>query len=223
MQLHTPAWDTYFWQQISHMWQLTETVGRNFIWDLSWSSPPSTLHSFALQNCLIKTYKCHITSQIIIVGSVYQISYGNPAYVLHKCSANMRPHFRANLEFSLLLWISWTYGYPNGSSHGDSVRRWMKSCISANEPPATRLTHWGRVTRICVGKITIIASVNGLSPERRQAIIWTNAGLLSIGTLRTYFSEILIKIQQFSLKKMHLKMSSAKRRLCCLGLNVLID
>ena len=82
-------------------------------------------------------------------------------------------------------------------------------------------THWGRVTHICVGKITIIASDNGLSPERRQAIIWTNAGLLSIGTLRTYFSEILIKIQQFSLKKMHLKMSSAKRRLCCLGLNVL--
>ena len=77
------------------------------------------------------------------------------------------------------------------------------------------------MTHICVGKITIIASDNGLSPERRQAIIWTNAGLLSIGTLRTYFSEILIKIQQFSLKKMHLKMTSAKRRLCCRGLNVL--
>ena len=56
---------------------------------------------------------------------------------------------------------------------------------------------------------------------RRQAIIWTNAGLLSIGPLRTNFSEILIKIQQYSLKKMHLKMSSAKQRLCCLGPNVL--
>ena len=34
---------------------------------------------------------------------------------------------------------------------------------------------------ICVGKLTIIDSDNGLSPGRRQAIISTNAGLLSIG------------------------------------------
>ena len=33
------------------------------------------------------------------------------------------------------------------------------------------LTHWGRVTHICVGKQTIIGSDNGLSPGRRQAII----------------------------------------------------
>ena len=83
------------------------------------------------------------------------------------------------------------------------------------------LTHWGWVTHICVSKITIIGSDNGLSPDRCQAIIWTNAGLLSIGPLRTYFNENLIKIQQFSLTKMHVKMSSAKWRPSCLGLNVL--
>ena len=33
------------------------------------------------------------------------------------------------------------------------------------------LTHWGRVTHICVGNQTIIGSDNGLSPGRRQAII----------------------------------------------------
>ena len=33
------------------------------------------------------------------------------------------------------------------------------------------LTHWGRVTHICVSKLTIIGSDNGLSPDRRQAII----------------------------------------------------
>ena len=77
------------------------------------------------------------------------------------------------------------------------------------------------MTHICVSKLTIIASHNGLPPGRCQAIIWTNAGLLSVGTLRTYYSEILIKIQQFSLKKMHLKMLSAKRRLCYHGPNVL--
>ena len=45
------------------------------------------------------------------------------------------------------------------------------------------LTDWGRVTHICVGKTTIIGSDNGLAPTRRQAIIWTNAGILLIGTL----------------------------------------
>ena len=52
------------------------------------------------------------------------------------------------------------------------------------------LTHWGRVTHICVSKLTIIGSDNGLSPGRRQAIIWTNAGILLIGPLGTNFSEI---------------------------------
>ena len=56
------------------------------------------------------------------------------------------------------------------------------------------LTHWCRVTYICVGKLTIIGSDNGLSPGRRQAIFWTNAGILLIGPLGTNFSEILIGI-----------------------------
>ena len=81
------------------------------------------------------------------------------------------------------------------------------------------LTHW--VTHICVGEQTIIGSDNGLSPVRRQAIIWTNDGILLIGPLGTNFSEILIGIQIFSVKKMPLKMSSAKWRSFCLGLNVL--
>ena len=85
------------------------------------------------------------------------------------------------------------------------------------------LTHWGRVTHICVGKLTIIGSDNGLSPGRRQAIIWTNAGILLIGTLGTNFSEILIEIRIFSFKKMGLKVSSAKWRLFCLGLNLLMN
>ena len=63
------------------------------------------------------------------------------------------------------------------------------------------LTHWGRVTHICVGKLTIIGSDNGLSPGRRQAIIWTNAGILLIGHLGTNFSVKLIEIETFSLKK----------------------
>ena len=79
---------------------------------------------------------------------------------------------------------------------------------------------WGRVTHICVSKLTIIGSDNGLSPGRRQAIIWTNTEILLIGPLGTKFSEILTEIHTFSFKKMHLKMSSGKWRPFCLGLNV---
>ena len=96
---------------------------------------------------------------------------------------------------------------------------WMSKCVlklNGSQP----LTHWGRVTHICVGKLTILGSDNGLSPGRRQAIIWTNAGMLLIEPSWTNFSEILFRIQTFSFKKMRLKMS-AKWRPFCHGLNVL--
>ena len=83
------------------------------------------------------------------------------------------------------------------------------------------LTHWSRVVYKYVSIATIIGLDNGLSYGWRQAIMWTNAGILLNGTLRTNLSEISIKIYAFSFKKMHLKMSSAKWRPLCLGLNVL--
>ena len=85
------------------------------------------------------------------------------------------------------------------------------------------LTHWRRVRHICVNKLTIIGSDNGLSPGRRQAIIWTNAGILLIRNLGTNFSEIIGEIHSFSFSKLHLKMSSAKWHLFGLGLNELND
>ena len=69
--------------------------------------------------------------------------------------------------------------------------------------------------------LTIIDSDNGLSPGRRQAIIWTNAGILLIGPLETNFSEIPIAILTVSFRKMCLKVSSGKWQPFCLGLNVL--
>ena len=63
------------------------------------------------------------------------------------------------------------------------------------------LTHWGRVTHKCVSKLTSIGSDNGLSPGRRQAIIWTNAGILLIGPFGTNINETLIEIHSFSFKK----------------------
>ena len=70
------------------------------------------------------------------------------------------------------------------------------------------LTHWGRVTHIGLIKLIIIGS--------------DNAGILLIGPLGTNLSGILIKIQTFSFKKKRLKVSSAKWRPFCLGLNVLM-
>ena len=76
-------------------------------------------------------------------------------------------------------------------------------------------THWGRVTHICVSKLTIIGLDNGFVPGQRQVIIWTNAGILLIGILGTNFNEILGEIHTFSFKKMHLKMSSGKCQPFC--------
>ena len=47
---------------------------------------------------------------------------------------------------------------------------------------------------MCITGLTIIGSDNGLSPDRRQAIIWTNVEVLLIGLLETNFSEILVAI-----------------------------
>ena len=102
-----------------------------------------------------------------------------------------------------------------------SSGRWRPYCLGLNVLTGW-LTHWGRVTHICIGKITRIGSDNGLSPGRRQAIIWTNAGILLIRTLGTKFSKILSATHTFSFKKIHLKMSSGKWRPFCLGLNVLM-
>ena len=79
----------------------------------------------------------------------------------------------------------------------------------------TPLTHWGRVTHICVSELPIIGSDNGLSPGRRQAIIWTNAGILLIGPLGTNFNDILIEIH-----KIHSRKSIWK---CCLEMAAVLS
>ena len=75
------------------------------------------------------------------------------------------------------------------------------------------------MTHVCVNKLAIIDSVNGLVPGRRQTIICTNA--VVNWTLETNFSAILIEIDIFSFQKIHLKISSGKWPPFCLGINVL--
>ena len=92
-------------------------------------------------------------------------------------------------------------------------RQWNFDCFVAN---ARGAFHKNAVPSICVAlnnaSVTwaSIGSGNGLSPVRRQAIAWTNAGLLSISLLGTNFSEIRLGILSFSFKETHLKLSSAK-------------
>ena len=116
------------------------------------------------------------------------------------------PNWHGILSYVLILWVSLTY---------------INHVISPKWKTTPLLTHWSRVTHICVSKLTIIDSDNGLSPSRRQAIIWTNAGILLIGPQETNLSEILIEIYTFSFKKIHLKLSSGKWRTFCLVPNVL--
>ena len=120
-------------------------------------------------------------------------------------------------------WFKW-FEFPCGMHYKEYSVSWQVSWnIYVILQPLNELclTHWSRETHICVCEHANIGSDNGLSPHRRQAIIWTNAGILSIGPLGTNFNEISIGIQTSSFKKMHFKMSSAKWRPFCLGLNVL--
>ena len=79
-------------------------------------------------------------------------------------------------------------------------------CLLTHLPPVPAYMSVNRVS---------IGLYNGLSPIRCQAIILTNSGLLSIAALGTISSEILIKIQNFSFKKINWKMLSAKWKTFC--------
>ena len=89
-------------------------------------------------------------------------------------------------------------------NHVLAFHQWWWDC-DVVQFKTMQLTHWGRVSHICVSKQAIIGSDNGSSPGRRQAIVWTNAGILLIWTLETNFGEMLIKIHTFSFTKMHLR------------------
>ena len=89
---------------------------------------------------------------------------------------------------------------------GGVIRCWSVSCLtmswcwSTRPSSSTMLSHWGRDTHICVSKLTIIVSDNGLSPGRRQAINWNN-DILLIRPSATKFNEILIEIHTFFIQE----------------------
>ena len=119
----------------------------------------------------------------------------------------------------------WRHNELDGVSD-HQPRYCLLTCLSRHRLKKTSKL---RVTGLCEGKmfpfddvimnLTIIGEDNGLSPGRRQAIIWTNTAILLIGPWGRNCNEILIGIHTFSFKKIHLEMSSVKWRPFCLGLN----
>ena len=73
---------------------------------------------------------------------------------------------------------------------------------------------------IRVGKLGIIGSDKGLSPGRRQVIIWTKEGIFLIRPLGTNFSDIFIAIHTFHSQNAFENVAW-ERRPFCPGLNVL--
>ena len=90
-----------------------------------------------------------------------------------------------------------------------SLHFWMSS-----------LTHWGRVTHICVSKLTIIGSDNGLSPGRRRGHYLNQWWNIVNSNLRNKLQWNPRQNSFIFIQKMHLKLS-VKGRLFSLGLNEL--
>ena len=145
--------------------------------------------------------ECHIGIRIIM--SLYLHLYFSRW--VRRQKQNFQNHLQvhsSNFVFILFVYNSFLLLHLKYFSSGKCFVCHL-SCFWLSYSGSVNLTHWGRVTHI-----TIIGSDNGLPPGRRQAIIWTNAGILLNGPMGTKFSEILIEIYTFSLKKIHLKMSS---------------
>ena len=115
------------------------------------------------------------------------ISWKSPSWKNRMCQCPMVPAIFVDYARSHV--ISWHETIQNSTEY-------------SLPKPSSCLIHKGRVTPICVSKLTIIVSDNGLLPGWRQSIIWTNDGMLLIGPMGINFSEILIKIHTFSFKKM---------------------
>ena len=102
-----------------------------------------------------------------------------------------------------------------------SIYPWMDGSDGFNDDKVKfPLTHWGRVTHICVSKLTVIGSNDGLSPGRRKPL----SEPMLIGPLGTNFSEILnwnlyIVIQENAFENVIWKLAAILSRPHCLQCN----
>ena len=137
----------------------------------------------------------YIQSNINKITKCCRIWHDHGDWFTNHVSLDIRynPSWTTDNKFTLVQTTTWYYQatnhYRNQCYHGLDHHM---APLSHNKV----LTHWGRVTHICVGKLSIIGSDNGLSPGRHH-----NSGTLLIEPLETNFSEILIQIYISSFKK----------------------
>ena len=74
-----------------------------------------------------------------------------------------------------------------------AYEKWQKLPVRYDDA----FTNWAQLSPICVRKLAIIGSDSGLSPDRRQAFNWTNAGMLLILTLGTNRAKSKAKFTYF--------------------------
>ena len=121
-----------------------------------------------------------------------------------------------------MIYVEWNITWcicGNNSGNDQILETHARQCLN-------QLTHWGRVTHICASKLTIIGSDDGLLPGRRQAIIWTNDGILLIRTFRTQYQwhrkrNSYIFIQENAFQNVVRKMAAILSRPQCVKLETI--
>ena len=120
---------------------------------------------------------------MIFISNLHMPNSSQPGIILCMRTTNERRRYIVTSSL-----IGWVHIYRKWSLHNITKTKHelkMYDCGSLRG----LLTHWGRVTHICVSKLTIIGSDNGLLPGWRQAIISTNARILLIGPLGTKLNQ----------------------------------
>ena len=151
-------------------------------------------------------YTCHVTAKLwpiwcIRIHIIYKIIFSKIQLFAHKPNVIWLKGPRCSISISnSIVFLSlcgltttrWPTSFftnipvvrhQNTSLTQDILARQTFQLIDCFCNGLMILTHWGRVTHICVSKLTIIGSDNGLAPGWHQAIIWTSAGILLIGPM----------------------------------------
>ena len=125
------------------------------------------------------------------MAAISQTMFSNAFSWMKMYEFRLKFHWSLFLRFQLTIFQHW-FRYWLGAVRATSLNQWwlvywrIYASLGLNE-----LTHLSLVPHIYASVNWVsICSGNGLSPARRQAITWINAGLLSFEPLGINFSEI---------------------------------
>ena len=147
---------------------------------------------------------------------VWRLGFKNSVFpkMLKQCHAN-----KLCGQEDIIVWLVCLFFWPqhpefNFFSPDENIAIQNEYCF--------RCAHWGRVTHICVSKLTVIGSDNGMSPDRRQAIIWTNAEILLIGPFGTKFNRNSnIFVQENAFESVVCEMAAISSRPQCVKISTI--